>query len=342
RRRKDGKPEPSAPPSGRGAGFELWRPLPIPGPGRPVPGAEEEEVAAAGPRRRRPESLRLSGEPGPHPAPGVAADPVLANDVASCDDPSAIRPSGSTRDLRPGATEDTRADESSSRIVNGTDCKRNSQPWQGALLVRFNKLYCGAVLVDPQWLLTAAHCRKQFFRVRLGHHSLSPMYESGQQLFQGVKSIAHPGYSHPGHSNDLMLIKLNKRIRETPYVRPINIASHCPSAGTSCLVSGWGTTSSPQVTFPKALQCLNITVLSDDQCKKAYPNQIDNTMFCAGDQAGRDSCQGDSGGPVVCNGSLQGLVSWGDFPCAQPNRPGVYTNLCRFTKWIQDTIKSNS
>ncbi|XP_043755879.1 kallikrein-5 [Cervus elaphus] len=271
-----------------------------------------------------------------------ATDPALANDVASCDDPSAIGPSESTRDLRPGETEDTRAGEGSSRIVNGTNCEKNSQPWQAALLLRFNKLYCGAVLVHPQWLLTAAHCRKQFFRVRLGHHSLSPMYESGQQLFQGIKSIAHPGYSHPGHSNDLMLIKLNKRIRETPYVRPINIASCCPSAGTSCLVSGWGTTSSPQVTFPKALQCLNITVLSDDQCKKAYPNQIDNTMFCAGDQAGRDSCQGDSGGPVVCNGSLQGLVSWGDFPCAQPNRPGVYTNLCQFTKWIQDTIKSNS
>uniref|UniRef100_A0A452S8L5 Kallikrein related peptidase 5 n=1 Tax=Ursus americanus TaxID=9643 RepID=A0A452S8L5_URSAM len=84
--------------------------------------------------------------------------------------------------------------------------------------------------------------------------------------------------------------------------------------------------------FPKVLQCLNITVLSTSRCRKAYPGQIDSTMFCAGDKAGRDSCQGDSGGPVVCNGSLQGLVSWGDFPCAQPNRPGVYTNLCQFTK----------
>lgn len=43
--------------------------------------------------------------------------------------------------------------------------------------------------------------------------------------------------------------------------------------------------------FPRELQCLNITVLSTDKCKEAYPGQIDATMFCAGDQAGRDSCQ---------------------------------------------------
>lgn len=271
-------------------------------------------------------------------------EPVLANDVTSCNNPSDTGSSGSTRDTGAGAQEDTRADEgsSSSRIVNGTDCEMHAQPWQGALLLPASQLYCGAVLVNPQWLLTAAHCRKPFYRIRLGHHSLSPVYETGQQLFKGIKSIPHPGYSHPGHSNDLMLIKLNRRIRQTQAVKPINISSHCPTAGTSCLVSGWGTTSSPLVKFPKVLQCLNITVLSTNRCKEAYPGQIDSTMFCAGDEAGRDSCQGDSGGPVICNGSLQGLVSWGDFPCAQPNRPGVYTNLCQFTKWIKDTIQSNS
>uniref|UniRef100_A0A8C0DMS3 Kallikrein related peptidase 5 n=1 Tax=Balaenoptera musculus TaxID=9771 RepID=A0A8C0DMS3_BALMU len=170
-----------------------------------------------------------------------------------------------------------------SRLVNGTDCERHSRPRQGALLPGPNKLYCGAVLGDSPWLLTAARCRK-------------------------------------------------------------------------------------------VLQCLNITVLSDDRCKTAYPNQIGDTMLCAGDQAGRDSCKvrletspfiqlkkilwsgncinrvisesgkgcGDSGGPVVCSGSLQGLVSWGDLPCTQPNRPGVYTNLRRFSKWTQDTMQSNS
>lgn len=92
-------------------------------------------------------------------------------------------------------------------------------------------------------------------RVRLGHHSQSPVYKSGQQLFQGIKTIPHPGYSHPRHANDLMLIKLNRRIRETQDVKPINISSQCPPAGTSCLVSGWGTTSSPQGERPGPSQC---------------------------------------------------------------------------------------
>ncbi|XP_037675286.1 kallikrein-5-like [Choloepus didactylus] len=269
-------------------------------------------------------------------------EPVRASENDACESPSAPGTSGRSRDLGDAAADDTQPEDgSSSRIINGSDCGRRSRPWQAALLLRPNLLYCGAVLVAPQWLLTAAHCWKRIFSIRLGHPSRSPMYEAGQQLFMGVKSIPHPSYSRPGHSNDLMLIKMNRRVRETVDVRPINISSQCPTAGTRCTVSGWGTTSSPQTNFPGVLQCLNITVLSDQQCRRAYPNQIDRTMFCAGDQAGRDSCQGDSGGPVVCNGRLQGLVSWGDIPCGQPNKPGVYTNLCQFTKWIQDTIRSN-
>ncbi|XP_006868436.1 PREDICTED: kallikrein-5 [Chrysochloris asiatica] len=269
-------------------------------------------------------------------------EPVRANEDASCDNSSSLGRSENTRELDARAEEDTRDEDSSNRIMNGSDCKLHAQKWQAALFMSPKHLYCGAVLVAPQWLLTAAHCRKPIFKILLGRYSLSPVYESGQQQLQGIKSIPHPGYSHPGHSNDLMLIKMNRKVHESETIKPINISSHCPSAGTTCTVSGWGTTSSPQLNFPKALQCLDITVLNQDRCKKSYPGQIDNTMFCAGDEAGRDSCQGDSGGPVVCNGSLQGLVSWGDFPCGKPNKPGVYTNLCRFTKWIHKTIQSNS
>uniref|UniRef100_A0A670YRX0 Peptidase S1 domain-containing protein n=1 Tax=Pseudonaja textilis TaxID=8673 RepID=A0A670YRX0_PSETE len=94
--------------------------------------------------------------------------------------------------------------------------------------------------------------------------------------------------------------------------------------------------------YPDVLQCANITIINHNVCQSIYPDYINENMVCAGKmEGGTDSCQGDSGGPLVCNGKLQGIVSWGPYICAQPNKPGVYVNVCKYTNWIQETIQNN-
>ncbi|XP_069314063.1 kallikrein-13-like isoform X3 [Eulemur rufifrons] len=97
------------------------------------------------------------------------------------------------------------------------------------------------------------------------------------------------------------------------------------------------------VSYPQTLQCANIELRSDEECHQVYPGKITPNMLCAGTkEGGKDSCEGDSGGPLVCNGTLHGIISWGDFPCGQPNRPGVYTRVSKYVSWIRETIQKHN
>ncbi|KAK2089025.1 Kallikrein-14 [Saguinus oedipus] len=180
----------------------------------------------------------------------------------------------------------------------------------------------------------------QILRVALGKHNLK-RWEATQQELRVVRQVTHPNYNSRTHDNDLMLLQLQQPARIGRAIRPIEVAQACASPGTSCRVSGWGTTSSPIARYPTSLQCLNINISPDEVCRKAYPGAIKPGMVCAGvPQGGKDSCQGDSGGPLVCKGKLQGLVSWGMERCALPGYPGVYTNLCKYRSWIEETMRS--
>ncbi|XP_076008777.1 trypsin-1-like [Genypterus blacodes] len=137
-----------------------------------------------------------------------------------------------------------------------------------------------------------------------------------------------------------MLIKLSKPATINNFVKPVALPTSCAPAGTMCKVSGWGNTQSSTANGNK-LQCLNIPILSDSDCKSSYPGMITNSMFCAGYLAGgKDSCQGDSGGPVVCNGVLQGVVSWG-YGCAERDHPGVYAKVCVLVDWLKSAMANN-
>lgn len=78
------------------------------------------------------------------------------------------------------------------------------------------------------------------YTIGLGLHSLEANEEPGSRMVEANFSIQHPEYNKPFIANDLMLIKLQESVSGSDTIQNISIASQCPTAGDSCLVSGWG------------------------------------------------------------------------------------------------------
>uniref|UniRef100_A0A8C0H7G8 trypsin n=1 Tax=Chelonoidis abingdonii TaxID=106734 RepID=A0A8C0H7G8_CHEAB len=221
------------------------------------------------------------------------------------------------------------------KIVGGYTC---SVPYQVSLNSGYH--FCGGSLLNNQWVVSAAHCYKSNIQVRLGEYNIDVL-EGDEQFINSVKVIRHPKYNSWVLDNDIMLIKLATPAALNSRVATISLPSACVAAGTQCLISGWGNTLSSGTNYPELLQCVDAPVLTEAECSDAYPGQITTNMICVGFlEGGKDSCQGDSGGPVVCNGELQGIVSWG-IGCALQGYPGVYTKVCNYVDWIEETIAAN-
>ncbi|XP_076135742.1 trypsin-3-like [Alosa pseudoharengus] len=222
------------------------------------------------------------------------------------------------------------------KIVGGKECKRHSVPYQVSLNAGYH--FCGGSLISSEWVVSAAHCYQSRMQVRLGEHNIKST--EGTEQFISAKAVLHSNYSSQSQDNDDILIKLSKPATLNQYVSTVSLPSSCAwSAGTRCLVSGWGNTSGSGNYYPINLRCLEIPIISDSTCADTYPGgQITDNMFCAGYmEGGKDSCLGDSGGPVVCDGKLQGVVSWG-YGCALKDKPGVYTRVCNYNSWIAETM----
>ncbi|XP_048185347.1 kallikrein-1-like [Perognathus longimembris pacificus] len=237
------------------------------------------------------------------------------------------------------------------RLVGGSECERNSQPWQVAVY-HFSSPQCGGVLLNPQWVLTAAHCFSSNYQVWLGRHNLFEDEEQAQfSLVSG--SFPHPGFNMsyaklhdrvPGvdYSHDLMLLRLTEPVRITDAVKPASMPTQKAEIGTTCVTSGWGSIASEKFKFPDELQCMEMKLLPNEACEKAHPQDVTEFMLCAGNPpAHPDTCVGDSGGPLVCDGELQGITSWGYFPCGAPNSPPLFAYVFKYKKWIEDTMASN-
>ncbi|XP_013364396.1 PREDICTED: uncharacterized protein LOC102014954 [Chinchilla lanigera] len=186
-------------------------------------------------------------------------------------------------------------------ISGGYECIPHSKPWQVALFYN-GTLYCSGVLVHQQWVLSAAHCWRRSYTVRLGLHRIQQWDEPGSQMIEANFSVQHPYYTPPWRDYDLMLVKLSKPVELSETIQPIHVATKCPETGTVCSISGWGRLLDGQ--FPETLQCAYIPIVSEECCKAVYPKSYGDSMFCAGGLDHRDSCPDAAEQDELCDRML--------------------------------------
>lgn len=232
------------------------------------------------------------------------------------------------------------------RIVGGELAKPGDVPFMVSLQSG-NRHFCGASLIQRNWILTAAHCvRGQTAR---GLTAVVGAYKIGQtnqsERFQIERIIIHPNYGS-GIGYDFALLKISSQSR-TPTVElsrgQVGVPDQAPQK-IMATVAGFGVSRQGGWSTEPILRKVTLPLVSQEECNRAYNGRITDQMICAGvPQGGIDSCQGDSGGPLFlnrANGSpvLIGVVSWGE-GCARPNKYGVYARVSSVIQWIDQTAR---
>jgi len=258
------------------------------------------------------------------------------------------------------------------RIVNGEEARPpHSLPWQAGLVSSNNPkdLWCGATILCPKFLMTAAHCvnidqnnpRRTIavtkYKVIVGVHNLDDA-ENSMVLHDIKKYHLHPKWT-PAAGHDLTLIELKKPIKLKKEAMAVYLPDPKDNyfSGGALVVSGWGDTEHCDDDCIKAgmtgkashvLLVTSLPPVSDSECMrimKPVDKTINESAMCAGkiQEMSTDACQGDSGGPLAwldkATGKVKlvGVVSQG-VKCATPGYPGLYGKMTHVLKWVKKII----
>jgi secreted trypsin-like serine protease len=124
---------------------------------------------------------------------------------------------------------------------------------------------CGASLIKPGWLISAAHCFEgtsataSRWQAVLGSHKQSRT-EASQRNVGISRIIVHPYYNSYNSKHDIALLKLSSPVTFTSQIQPVCLPDAKDAAeewqtglALSCTATGWGNTQSKQ----SALTCRN-------------------------------------------------------------------------------------
>ena len=235
--------------------------------------------------------------------------------------------------------------DTATKITGGSNTSISDFPWQ--VFLEAETFTCGGAIISNQWIITAAHCTRNDFNVKIPASSMDVIVGANnpRNSLQGKKYyvdevISHESFDISTLENDIAVLKLKVPI-DYPNATPIKLVSAKDASagatdpGVMSWVTGYGYTSVDPVIYPSVLQKVQLPIVSNSQASSVW-KKIPATDMMAGYRDGnKDACSGDSGGPLVVpvkgEYKLAGLVSWGSSDC---DTYGAYTRLSLFESWI--------
>jgi len=250
------------------------------------------------------------------------------------------------------------------RVFYGTKVDLGAVPFIVSLVRMYNdRRYslCGGSILNPYWIVTAAHCvvhndslcdmcvsashlaPKNTLTITAGDNELFA-YDGMEQKLYPKQIFVHKDYSDINLENDIALIRLEAPIVFNSNISNIALSTSLPDQGTTLFVAGWGAT---DLGDADELGKISYGFPTTSECQTRYGSGLKDSMWCSGDAPMTYSYragQGDSGGPVYHQYNntyyLDGLVSWGP---PEPIAAGDYdvnTNVPYLNTWITDTQAS--